>query len=78
MNKSRSLAILAALVLSGAGQARADQWNGFFSDDWFSAGNWDGFDGPPGVTDEGSLPTNPWAVCEPTFSCRLVRQFEDS
>jgi T5SS/PEP-CTERM-associated repeat protein len=59
MNKSHFLAILAALVLFGAGQARADVWNGFISDDWFSAGNWDGFDGPPGTTDAGTLPSLP-------------------
>src|SRR4051794_12896581 len=55
MNKSRSLVLLAAVVLSGAGQAHADQWNGFFSNDWFSVGNWEVFDGPPGATDEGKL-----------------------
>jgi T5SS/PEP-CTERM-associated repeat protein len=59
MNKSRSLAILAALVLSGAGQARADFWSGFFSNDWFFAGNWENFDGPPGATESGILPSSP-------------------
>jgi T5SS/PEP-CTERM-associated repeat protein len=55
MVKSCNVAFLAALVLAGAGQVRADAWNGFFSNDWFSVGNWEGFDGPPGATDEGKL-----------------------
>jgi T5SS/PEP-CTERM-associated repeat protein len=59
MNRSRFVAILAALLLWGAGQARADGWNGFFSSDWFFVGNWDDFGGPPGATEEGILTNTP-------------------
>ncbi|MEX2169825.1 MAG: PEP-CTERM sorting domain-containing protein [Pirellulales bacterium] len=59
MNKSRSLAILAALFLSGAGQAHADLWHGFINNDWFLQGNWDLFDGPPGAADEAFLYDTP-------------------
>jgi T5SS/PEP-CTERM-associated repeat protein len=56
MNKLRSLAILAALVLCGAGQARADTWSGLITNDWFLSLNWYQFGGPPSSTESAIFP----------------------
>ena len=56
MNRSRAVAILAALVLFGAGRSRADSWRGDFSTDWFSQFAWADFDGPPGPTENALFP----------------------
>ena len=58
MKKSRLLAILVAALLGNHPAAHADIWVGTFNSDWFFTGNWNLFDGPPGVGDTASLPSD--------------------
>jgi len=58
MRSSRLLVIFAAVLLGHLPETRADIWIGTFNSDWFFQGNWNLFDGPPGVSDTANLPSS--------------------